>query len=106
MLFTDQTGKFPVQSRSGKNYLFVLCDYDENAILAELRPNRKTETLKENTLKLLAQVMKKGYKPNNMRLDNEVSEEHLNMLEEQVLTVKLVPPCNHRQNLAERAMQT
>ena len=55
-----QTGKFPVQSRSGNNYLLMLCDYDVNAILSEPIPNRKTETLQEATLKFLAQVNKKS----------------------------------------------
>ena len=41
-----------------------------------------------------------------MRLDNEVSEEHLSMLEEQMLKVQLVSPCNHRKNLAKCAIQT
>ena len=41
-----------------------------------------------------------------MRLDNELSEEHLNMMEYQRISVQLVPPCNYRTNLADRAMQT
>ena len=41
-----------------------------------------------------------------MRLDNEVSEEHINMLEDQGLTVQLVPLCNKRQNLAYCTIQT
>ena len=48
----------------------------------------------------------KPHKPTNMRLCNEVSEEHLNMLKYQGLTVQLVLPCHHRQNLAEYAIQT
>ena len=76
-------------------------DYDANAIPEEPTPNRKTENLQEAMLKLLAQVKQKGCKPTNMRLDNEASEEYLNMLEKQVLTMKLVPLHNHSQNLAE-----
>jgi len=34
-IYTDLTGRFPVQSRRGNKYLFVLHDYDSNAILAE-----------------------------------------------------------------------
>ena len=37
----DQTGKFPVQSRSGKNYLMAWHNYDANDILAEPMPNNK-----------------------------------------------------------------
>ena len=45
------------------------------------------ETLKEAILKLLAKLKQKGHKPTNIRLDNEVDEDHLNMLEEQGLSV-------------------
>jgi hypothetical protein len=34
-IYTDQTGKFPVLSSRGNKYLFVLYDYDSNAIMAE-----------------------------------------------------------------------
>ena len=49
-------------------------------MLAEPTPNRKTETLKEEFLKILVQTKEKGFKPNNTHQDNEVSEEHLNLL--------------------------
>ena len=32
--YSDQTGKFPVQSSRGNNYFFVCYDYDSNAILS------------------------------------------------------------------------
>jgi hypothetical protein len=34
-IYTDQTSKFPVLSSRGNKYLFVLYDYDSNAIMAE-----------------------------------------------------------------------
>jgi hypothetical protein len=33
-LYSDQTGKFPVQSSRGYNYVMVLYDFDSNAILS------------------------------------------------------------------------
>jgi hypothetical protein len=33
--YSDQTGKFPVQSSRGYNYVMVLYDYDSNAILSK-----------------------------------------------------------------------
>ena len=32
-IYTDQNGRFPVQSSEGHNYIMVLYDYDSNAIL-------------------------------------------------------------------------
>ena len=96
LVCADQTRKFMVQSSTDNNYIMVLCNYDANAILVEPIPNRKTKTLQEATLKLLAQGKQKGYKATNMWLDNETNEEHLSMLEEKGLTVQLAPPHNRR----------
>ena len=106
LICTDQTGRFPIQSKSGSNYLMVLCDYDANAILAEPIPNRKSPTLQQAFKRLFEQISLKNYAPTIIRLDNEISKEHLALLEQQGLKVQLVPPHNHRQNLAERAIQT
>jgi hypothetical protein len=39
-------------------------------------------------------------------LDNEISKEYREAIEERGIAVELVPPDNHRRNLAERAIQT
>ena len=106
LLCTDQTGKFPVQSRSGNKYLLMTCDCDENFMLSEPIPNRKTETLKEATLKMIEQVNQKEHTHTKMQLDNESSEEYLNMLRDQGLAVQLALPCNHRKNISEHTIQT
>jgi len=84
----------------------IIYDYDANAILAEPIPNRLSITLQKAFTKLFHQILLKGYKPTIIRIDNEVSKDHLALLEQQELKVQLVPPYNHRQNLAERAIQT
>ena len=47
-----------------------------------------------------------GAAPNTYILDNEVSREFIEALEENELDYQLVPPHTHRRNLAERAIQT
>ena len=34
-IYTDQTGAFPVQSRSGNKYIMVLCKIDNNIIISK-----------------------------------------------------------------------
>ena len=34
-VYTDQTGAFPVQSKSGNRYIVILCEMDSNAILSK-----------------------------------------------------------------------
>ena len=40
--FSDLTGRFPIQSNRGANYIFVLYDYDSNAILTGSKSNSLT----------------------------------------------------------------
>jgi hypothetical protein len=43
--YSDQTGKVPVQSSRGCNYVMVLYDYDNNAILSKPVKTRQTSEL-------------------------------------------------------------
>jgi hypothetical protein len=36
LIATDLPGRYPVTSRKGNKYMFVLYDYDSNLIIAEL----------------------------------------------------------------------
>ena len=42
LMCIDQTGRFPVRSKSGNNFIMVLCDYDASRILGEATPDRKS----------------------------------------------------------------
>ena len=39
-VYTDQTGRFPVTSSRGHQYVMVMYDYDSNSILTEPLKNR------------------------------------------------------------------
>ena len=106
LICTDKTGKFPIQSRTDNNYLMILYDYNANATWAEQIPNGVSSTLQKAFMRLFNKILLKNYTNTIIRLDNEVSREYLTLLEQQNLKVQLVPPHNHRQNLAESAIQT
>ncbi len=40
LIYTDGTGRFPKQSRTGQNYIMVLAENDSDAILVEGMKNR------------------------------------------------------------------
>ena len=42
---TDLTGRFPVKSTRGSEYIFIMYDYDSNAILATTLKNRSAKTI-------------------------------------------------------------
>ena len=39
-IYTDQTGRFPVRSSTGNQYIMILYDYDSNAIMSEALKTR------------------------------------------------------------------
>ena len=105
-MYTDQTGCFPVQSSHGNKLIMVLYKIDGNYIDAEPMKDNKDNSLIKAYNTLWARVTKSGkVKPTVHILDNEASA----LFKESIKTncdLQLVPPDTHRQNLAERAIQT
>ena len=105
-IYTDQTGAFPCISSRGNRYVFILYHYDTNAILAEPIQNRTaTELLRAYKL-LLQKLKNSGYAPKLHILDNEMSQIMKDFDSDNKIDFQLVPPHNHRRNVAERAICT
>jgi hypothetical protein len=105
-VYTDQTGRFPIQSSAGHNYVMVLYDYDSNAILAEPLRNRTAQELLRGYKQLHQELVSKGLRPKLQRLDNEASKILKQFLHDEQVSFQLVPPHVHRRNAAERAIRT
>ena len=103
---TDQTGRFPHTSSMGSQYVMVLYAVDPNAIIAEPLKNRTSGELLRAYQKLYKYLQVRGYKPRIHKLDNEASQDMLDFIVEQQAKAQIVPPHIHRQNEAERAIQT
>jgi hypothetical protein len=73
--YSDQTGKFPVQSSRGHNYVMVLYDYDSNSILSSPTKTRQASKLTNTWETLYSQLQLNGYAPELHILDNECSDE-------------------------------
>jgi hypothetical protein len=103
---TDLTGRFPSTSSRGNKDIFILYDYDSNAILAEPMKNRSdTEHLRAYN-KLHQYLVLRGFKPLLQKMDNEASTALKRSIREKGIDYQLVPPHIHRRNAAERAIQT
>ena len=104
--FMDLTGKYPIKSTSGNQYVLVAYNYDSNAILAEPIPNRQARSI-TNAYEIMQQTFAKaGVAPHTWVLDNEKSEILEEAFTKYKVNFQLVPPFTHRANLAERAIQT
>jgi hypothetical protein len=86
--------------------MLILYDYDINIILSAPMKNRgDKETVRACDI-LIQSLILRGLKPLIQRLDNEASLALQNYLTKQGITYQLAPPHIHRQNNAERAIQT
>jgi len=104
--YSDQTGKFPVQSSRGYQYVMVLYDYDSNSILSKPLKTRQASEITNAWTKLHSRLQLNGYAPALHILDNECSEELKKTFRKHDVDFQRVPPHSHRRNAAERAIQT
>ena len=106
MVYSDQTGTFPVTSSRGIRAVMVLYDYDSNAILIKGIASRGQSELLRAYTKLHQRLVVAGLKPRMQRLDNEASAVFKKFLAAQHIDYQLTPASMHRRNAAERAIRT
>ena len=104
--YTDLTGRFPMRSSRGNQYIMVGYHYDGNCILGKVIKDRKSSTLTAAWQSLHASFKKSGVAPATYVMDNETSNELLKALSDNSTSYQLVPPHTHRRNMAEHAIQT
>ena len=105
-IFSDQPGRFLVSSISGHQCIMVVYDYDSNSILAEPMKSRSGTEMRRAHQTIFEYLSKRGFRPKLQRLDNEVSRELKEFMEEKDVDFQLTPTHSHRRNAAERAIRT
>ena len=106
LIYTDGTGRFPKASRRGMNYIFVMVEMDSGAILVEAMRNRSTGKQCRAYQVLLDRLHQSKIYPKKHILDNEISDEFRAVIKLNKMEHELVPPHNHRRNIAEKGIQT
>ena len=102
--YSDQTGRFPYQSSCGHKYLFVMYNFDANAILVALLKNCNATSLVEAWELCHCWLTTNGHAVNLHILDNKISKDFITALIENNITYQLAPPGMHRVNTAELAL--
>jgi hypothetical protein len=103
---TDQTGRFPATSSRGNQYIMVLVEANGNYIDTEPMKNKTEGSMIKAYLALWARLTASGtIKPTTHLLDNKTSAAYKAEIKKNC-TIQLVPPDNHRRNLAEQVIQT
>ena len=106
VIYSDQTGRFPVRSFAGNEYVFTAYVYGPNAILARAMRNRSDEEMIRVFKEVYEYLESKGFKPKFHVTDNECSQRIKRYLQSQGATHQAVPADAHGANAAERAVQT
>ena len=84
----------------------VVYDCDSNSILAEPMKSRSGTEMRRAHQTIFECLSKRGFRPKLQRLDDEVSRELKEFMEEKDVDFQLTPTHSHRRNAAERAIRT
>jgi hypothetical protein len=71
--YSDQTGKFPVKSSRGNQYVYVFYNYDSNSIHSRAIKDRRSESIKEVWEETHNLLNNSGFLSKLHILDNECS---------------------------------
>ena len=113
-MFSDQTGAFPFVSSRNNRFIMVVHHVDSNSTWVEPLQNQLEGTLIAARTKILERMRRQGIMPKHQILDNQCSALMKLAMDATVLadgstsrmTYELVPPEEHRRNIAEKAIQT
>ena len=105
-LYTDLTGRFPVQSSRGNKYILVAYNFDSNSIhVKPLKSRHDHDTIKAYE-EIYTMLTSRGLKPQLHWLDNKASTALKTFITKEQTQYQLSPPHIHRRNAAERAIRT
>ena len=104
IIYSDQTGKFPYRSKRGYRYIMILIHIDSNHIYVEPLKSKSSAEMQRAYLSLIKRVKKSGMEIKKHVLDNEISDEMKELIED-TCKYELVPPGCHRRNVAEVAIK-
>ena len=105
-VYTDHTGRFLVQSYRGNQYIMVLIELDGNSILVEPMQNLISSKMVRAYQTLVDWLKACRIEPKMHIPDNECSNVFKKQIKTNNMDYQLVPPHDHRQNTAEKAVQT
>jgi hypothetical protein len=105
-MYADQTGLFLAVFILGNKYVMILHHVDSNSSWAEAMQNQSGGELILARARALAWMRRRGLIPKHQILDNQASAEYKAAIDASGMTYELVPPEEHRCNMAEKGIQT
>jgi len=106
VIFSNQTGRFPITSNRGKAYIVVFYVYDANYIHSIPIKSRSKEVLLRAYHEVYEWLLVRGFKPLLHKMDNETLHEVEKFIQGQQTCLQYTPPDMHCTNPAERVIRT
>jgi hypothetical protein len=103
-IHSDQTAAFLYTSQRGNRYVMIAIHLDGNYIFCESIKNRTEGEMIKAYQKIINRMKTAGLGLKPHQLDNKVSTAYKECIHHNGMIHKLVPPDNHRSNLAERSI--
>ena len=104
-LYTDDTGRFPVISRTGNQYIMVAYHCYSNVIIVVPFKSREDKDHMVAYNNIMQRLKDRNMLVNPQILDNEASKEYKTIIKDKWnIKYQLVPFHIHRQNSSERAI--
>ena len=103
---TDQTDRFPKISSRGNQYVMVSYLNDTNGIIVRPLKNRLKLSLIEAYKSIYEDLAQNGNAPKLQLCDNEFPKAFNRFISEKYIDLQLVAPYNHRNNPAEKTIDT
>ena len=104
VIFADATGRFPLASADGKEYILIMTY--KNYIKPVAFANRGADTYVKAFREGIHFFKNLGHTVTSIVIDNETSTAVSKLFKEEKITSQLVPPGIKRSNKAEHAIQT
>ena len=105
-MYTDQTGKFMVQSSRGNQYIMVLINMDSSYISMEPMKNQHSGQMVATCQVMIDRLKLCSINPKHYILNNECSNEFKEAIKANDMTYQLVPGDDHQRNIAKQTIQT
>jgi hypothetical protein len=105
-IHSNQTSAFPFTSQCGNRYIIVAIHINANYIFCKLMKNKMEGEMIGVYQRIVNRMQTANLGLTHHRLDNKASTAFKECIRENSMTHELVPPGNHRHNLAETAVQT
>ncbi len=99
-------GFFQQVSSLGNKYIMVIHDVDSNSLWAEALKDNTGRELILGRARALKRMRKAGIIPKHQVLDNQASAACKKAIGDSDMSFELVPPDDHPQFMAEKAIQT